>query len=45
MAADKTSFLERSIKSDNARRKLNGRAEEKLIKIARGPAPDGRFAF
>lgn len=31
----------RSVNSDNARRKLDGRAEAKLIEIACGPAPDG----
>ena len=33
--------IERSINSDNAKRKLNGRAEAKIIEIACGPAPDG----
>ena len=32
---------ERSINSDNARRKLDGRAEAKLIEIACGPVPEG----
>lgn len=31
----------RSINSDNARRKLDGRGEAKLIEIACGPAPEG----
>lgn len=31
----------RSINSDNARRKLDGRAEAKIIEIATSPAPDG----
>ena len=31
----------RSVNSDNARRKLDGRAEAKLIEIACGPAPEG----
>lgn len=31
----------RSINSDNARRKLDGRAEAKLIEIACGPVPEG----
>lgn len=39
----------RSVSSDNARRKLDGRGEAKLIEIACGPAPegipDGRFAY
>ena len=33
--------LKRSINSDNAKRKLDGRAEAKLIEIACGPAPEG----
>lgn len=33
--------VERSINSDNARRKFDGRAEAKLIEIACGPAPEG----
>jgi transposase len=33
--------MERSINSDNSRRKLDGRAEAKLIEIACGPAPEG----
>ena len=31
----------RSANSDNARRKLDGRAEAKIIEIATGPAPEG----
>lgn len=31
----------RSVNSDNARRKLDGRGEAKLIEIACGPAPEG----
>lgn len=31
----------RSINSDNARRKLDGRSEAKLIEIACGPVPEG----
>ena len=31
-----------SVNSDNARRKVDGRVEAKLIEIACGPAPDGR---
>lgn len=31
----------RSINSDNARRKVDGRTEAKLIEIACGPAPEG----
>jgi transposase len=38
---DKVLTVDRSINSDNARRKLNGRAEAKLIEIACGPAPEG----
>lgn len=34
-------FYDRNINSDNARRKLDGRAEAKLIEIACGPAPEG----
>jgi transposase len=32
----------RSVNSDNARRKIDGRAEAKLIEMACGPAPEGR---
>ncbi|WP_320164471.1 helix-turn-helix domain-containing protein [uncultured Trichococcus sp.] len=32
----------RSINSDNAHRKVDGRAEAKLIEMACGPAPEGR---
>ena len=34
--------LKRSPNSDNARRKLDGRAEARIIKLACSPAPDGR---
>jgi transposase len=37
----KVLFFGRSVNSDNARRKLDGRAEAKLIEIACGPAPEG----
>ena len=33
--------LKRSINSDNARRRLDGRAEARLIEIACSPAPEG----
>ncbi len=33
--------IKRSINSDNARRKLDGRGEAKLIEIACSPAPEG----
>ena len=33
--------LQRNINSDNAKRKLNGRAEARLIEIACSPAPEG----
>lgn len=33
--------LKRSVNSDNARRKVDGRTEAKIITIACGPAPDG----
>ncbi len=33
--------LKRSVNSDNARRKLDGRAEARLIEIACSPAPEG----
>ena len=33
--------LKRSVNSDNARRKLDGRAEARIIEIACGPAPEG----
>ena len=35
-------YVGRSVNSDNARRKVDGRAEAQLIEIACGPAPDGR---
>ena len=38
---DNVLSLGRSVNSDNARRKLDGRAEAKLIEIACGPAPEG----
>jgi len=39
---DKVLTYERSSNSDQAKRKLDGRAEAKVIEIACGPAPDGR---
>lgn len=33
--------LNRSVNSDHARRKLDGRAEARIIEIACGPAPEG----
>lgn len=33
--------LKRNMNSDNARRKLDGRAEARLIEIACSPAPEG----
>jgi len=38
---EKVLALGRNINSDNSRRKLDGRAEAKLIEIACGPAPEG----
>lgn len=38
---EKVIFYDRNINSDNARRKLDGRSEAKLIEIACGPAPEG----
>ncbi len=38
---DKVLSVGRNVNSDNARRKLDGRAEAKLIEIACGPAPKG----
>ena len=38
---DSVVMLKRNANSDNARRKLDGRAEAKLIEIACGPAPEG----
>lgn len=32
----------RSVNSDNARRKVDGRAEARILELATGPAPDGR---
>jgi len=37
--------LKRNVNSDNARRKLDGRAEARLIKIACGTAPEGRLRW
>jgi len=37
-----TLTLKRSANSDNARRKVDGRAEAQLIRIACGPVPEGR---
>ncbi len=34
-------FLKRNENSDNARRKLDRRAEARLLELARGPAPEG----
>lgn len=33
--------LNRNVNSDNARRKLDGRAEARIIEIAFSPAPEG----
>jgi transposase len=33
--------IKRSVNSDNAKRKMDGRAEAKIIEIACGPAPEG----
>ncbi len=33
--------LKRNVNSDNAKRKLDGRSEAKIIEIACGPAPEG----
>lgn len=38
---ENTLFADRNTNSDNARRKLDGRSEAKLIEIACGPAPEG----
>lgn len=38
---EKLLVLDRSINSDNARRKVDGRTEAKIIEIACGPVPDG----
>lgn len=32
----------RSVNSDNARRKVDGRAEARIIELATSPAPQGR---
>lgn len=37
--------LKRSVNSDNARRKLDGRAEARLIEIACGTAPEGHLRW
>ena len=37
--------LKRSINSDNARRKLDGRAEARLIEIACSPTPEGHSGW
>lgn len=38
---DSVASIKRSLNSDNARRKLDGRAEARLIEIACSPAPEG----
>ena len=38
---EKLLVLERNVNSDNARRKVDGRAEAKIIEVACGPVPDG----
>ena len=38
---EKVLSYDRNINSDNARRKLDGRAEAKIIEIACGPVPEG----
>lgn len=38
---DNVLSVERSVNSDNARRKLDGRGEAKIIEIACGPVPEG----
>ena len=37
--------LKRNINSNNARRKLDGRAEARIIEIACGPAPEGHVRW
>lgn len=38
---DSVTSIKRSVNSDNARRKIDGRAEARLIEIACSPAPEG----
>ena len=38
---DSVTSIKRNVNSDNARRKLDGRAEARLIEIACSPAPEG----
>ena len=38
---DETLKLKRSINSDNARRKVDGRTEAKIVQMACGPVPEG----
>lgn len=38
---DAVTTIKRSVNSDNARRKIDGRAEARLIEIACSPAPEG----
>lgn len=38
---DAVATIKRSVNSDNARRKLDGRGEARLIEIACSPAPEG----
>ena len=38
---DAVAEFKRNINSDNARRKLDGRAEARLIELACGPVPEG----
>ena len=38
---DETLKLKRSVNSDNARRKVDGRTEAKIVQMACGPVPEG----
>lgn len=42
---DAVTTIKRSVNSDNARRKLDGRAEARLIEIACSPAPEGHSCW
>lgn len=42
---DSVTSIKRNVNSDNARRKLDGRAEARLIEIACSPAPEGHLRW
>lgn len=42
---DEVTTFKRSVNLDNARCVLDGRAEARIIELARGPVPDGQSAY